>query len=94
MKKKAKKYKAPPDKPEKPRMPQRFPDDHPIILALLDESERCTGLAMRWVQADKPNPVAAQMLYQHGYSHALSAAWLRCYLKGELLKKPTPAEKL
>lgn len=75
---------------EDKKMPMRLAGDHPHVLALLDESERLNALAARWQNADPGNPIAVQVAQQQGYSMALAGAYLRCYLKGELLVKPKP----
>jgi len=69
------------------RMPQRLRGDHPHVLALLGESERLNTLAQRRRKAKHPNDLAASMATAQGYSFALAAAWLRCYLNGEVPRK-------
>lgn len=71
---------------KRPQMPSRFPDDHPNVVALVEESERLNAMGCKWMDAEKPNPVAADLCFKAGWAHALSAAWLRCKLKGEVGK--------
>lgn len=67
------------------QMPMHFPDDHPHVTLLLRESERVNALGNQWTHAHTPNPIAAEQLFKMGWAHNLSAVWLRCKLKGELL---------
>lgn len=78
---------------EDTKMPVRFPCDHPLVLALLNESERLNHLAYNWRECQYPNLVASQKAEEMGWAHALSAAWLRCYLKGELTNGATEKQK-
>ncbi len=70
---------------EDSRMPVRLPGDHPHVLLLLDESERMNAMGNRWQEAKCPNLIAADFCLRNGWAMALSAAWLRCKLRGELL---------
>ena len=69
------------------QMPQRFHDDPEAVTMMIAESERCNALGQRWMNAEKPNPVAAEAAFLNGWAYALAAAWLRCKLKGELTGK-------
>lgn len=66
------------------RMPLRFPDDPESVRLLLDESERLNKMGNRWLDVETPNHIAAEMTLRHGWAYALSGAWLRARLKGEL----------
>lgn len=70
-------------------MPARWPNDAREVTLLIEESERCTALANKWLDAEVPNTVAAKKLMEMGWAHSLSAAWLRCKLNGQL--KPEKA---
>lgn len=72
----------------KEKMPQHLPDDHHCVTALLHESERITGLGIKWNSAEKPNPISTEMCFRNGWAMNYAAAWLRCHLKGELTVKP------
>jgi len=65
-------------------MPRRFDGDHAIVTALIRESERNNALGNGWLSAPIPNAIAADMALRHGWAYALSAAWLRCVLRGDL----------
>ena len=67
------------------QMPFRCDSDHPIVKMLIAESERNSAAGNRWLDAQVPNHIAATACHQAGWAHSLSAAWLRCKLKGELL---------
>ena len=69
-------------------MPMRLPGDPDPVRYLIDESERMNEFGNRWVNAKCPNLIAAEMCFKNGWAYALAAAYLRCFLKGELLKKP------
>ncbi len=67
------------------QMPARFPDDPEPVKLLIAESERCSTLGNRWLNAKLPNYIAAEMCLKNGWAYALAAAWMRAKLKGELL---------
>ena len=66
------------------RMPRRFAGDHEHVTLLLDEAERVAKLGNAWMNAEVPNPVAAETAFRNAWAHSASAAWLRCKLNGEL----------
>jgi len=70
---------------EQRRMPARLPNDPREVTLLLDESERLTALANKWLVSRNPNPIAANFCMQNGFSMALAASFLRCKLAGLLL---------
>jgi hypothetical protein len=70
------------------RMPRRFKDDLECVTFLVNESERLNAQGNRWVNAEKPNPIAADMCFRMGWALGLAAANLRCFYKGELTVKP------
>ena len=74
--------------PPSPSMPERLPNDHPLVVALLDESERLTARGHKWESATTPNPKGAALAFEMGWAHALCGAWLRAYLANELEIKP------
>lgn len=70
---------------EDSKMPTRFNDDPLPVKMLIEESERVTKLGNKWLTAEVPNQVAAEMCLRQGWAYALAAAWMRCKIKGELL---------
>lgn len=66
------------------QMPAQFPNDPEPVRLLNEEAERINKLGNRWMAAKTPNTYAAEMCMKAGWAHALSAAWLRCRLKGEV----------
>jgi hypothetical protein len=74
--------------------PLRLPNDPKDVSLLIDEAERMNFLGNYWLNCKVPNQLAAMKCLEMGWAHALSAAWLRCKLNGELARaqdeKPQP----
>lgn len=73
---------------EIPRMPLHIAGDPEVVTALLNQSERMTKQGNAWSATKNPNAIACGLCLQLGWAYAASAAWLRCFLKGELTVKP------
>lgn len=70
------------------RMPLHLPGDHEHVTALLNESERMSAKAQSWHDAPVGNYKAYVLAMEQGWALALAAAYLRCYIKGELKCSP------
>ena len=78
MKTKTKKQsKRSPGPADQPIMPLRMANDHPLVLALCEESERVNAIGNRWLNARTPNCQAAEVAMAMGWAFAVTAAWLR-----------------
>lgn len=71
-------------------MPRQLPNDPYAVIALIEESRRMNKLAKDWETAEHPNPIASSTAYANGWAFALSAAWLRCKIKGEFDQNKKP----
>lgn len=67
---------------------QAWPDDHEHIRAMLKRARELRKMAVEMAATKGIDGIQPALnIYSHGHSLVLSAAWLRCYLKGEFKKK-------